>query len=369
MFRGQGFILDHLHGERHPLFTLDSGNNIFGGSLGRAKGVGCEAGLLDVTDSKDLVIAGAAGFIGLDPAGSSDCHCFDGIGNKAEAWYIANGDDNSFSRVECTIITYKSFVCDFLGHDRPFECSPKRFGVFLFLTKGKGFLDINQGNLLCTQPVAFCCNIAADVTGPNDYDFFAGFHGFVALGCLQVVKGGNDLLMAREGNGTGLMGTDRDYHVIEVLFQLLHFFPGHGDAGVDMDVRCLLEAGNLAFPNGSWQPLPGNGLGKFAADFLVTLKDMRFYSSQGKVPGNANATRATTYDGDFLAGWRSGRQRFRSINCLAEHRHINAEVNSFSGAILHTQVRADGSADRSRQRSVTEQHFICFIQFSFPDQA
>ena len=66
---------------------------------------------------------------------------------------------------------------DLFSHYRPLEGGAQSLCRLLFMAKGHGFLNIDQGHFFSTQTVGLAGHIATNITGTDDHNFFTDFHG------------------------------------------------------------------------------------------------------------------------------------------------------------------------------------------------
>ena len=368
MGEGQVLVADQLLVEGHPGLAPEGGEQVLGGALARAERVGGQARPLHVAHGEDLRVAGATGRVGLDPGRAAHRDHLHRLGQEGQIGHVADGDDHRLRRQQRTIGADQPFGRDLAGHERPAEGGAERLGRSPLFAERQRLLDVHQHHLLRAQPVGLGGHVAADVACADDHHLLARGHGLVTLGRLEVVERRDHPLVAGEGKGARLVRAHGHDHVVELTLERLHPLAAQGLVQMHVQVLGLQETVDLRVPHRLRQPLPGDGLGEFAAQPRAALIDVRLHPVQGQVPGHGHARRAAADDRHLVARGRQGSGRVHVAHRAAEHRGVDGVVDLLARTVLDAQVRADGAAHRGRQRRVAQEHLVGFVGAALADE-
>ena len=163
------------------------------------------------------------------------------------------------------------------------------------------------------------------------------------------------------------MAAGSNYHCIICLLdfgklRLVHLAGGnepHADA---------LDALQLIYQHIMHQAATRDNLLQLAADMLRIVIDSNSMSLAPQLPCRRQACHAAADDADFLAGLSSWRSNLLVGRQPAQVANLDRLVDTATGTAIHTWIRADTAADRTRERSILQLQVNSFLQLALTDE-
>ena len=355
----------HLLRERHILSTGHILVSIVGCLDAIADGISQAARLDYITGSKytrqdGLVLAGN------QPAATE---LLDGliIREIIQHRLLTDGHNNLIRRDESAIVGIDAFLGNLISKERPYQLAAAALYILNLILKGSRLLHIYSHYGLCAHVVCRTAGIHAGVAAADNYYPLAHLRIFTCIDLLQEIQSHGQAFLALPVEEAGLVTAGSNYHRIIVLLDFSKLRLVHLAGGDELHAD-ILDALQLADQHIVHQAAARDNLLQLAADMLRIVIDSNSMSLAPQLPCRRQACHTAADDADFLAGLSSWRSNLLVGRQPAQVANLDRLVDTATGTAIHTWIRADTAADRTRERSILQLQVNSFLQLALTDE-